>query len=280
MVWRLLLLALALAHVPACAGLHPSRVICGQCEEEDRFVRLQARGDAAGPDRRPLAHPFSLGPEDWRPILQSLRVQSLKEGIPLLPASKGLAIPAFTEEDLAYLSETLAKAFAKAGPDDWVVFALVRRPSDIGPDISEVTTGAWYVEGRHLHLVLANYRFPVTMPAVREQLWDQPLYAYPPFYAVAPQEFHTLQRRSALRQFIAADLPEVLIDYQPLLLARALPRRPRPPEPDAAPVPAPSTSAPPMSVEASLEALKRWRDKGLITEEEYQAKKRQVLERF
>lgn len=280
MGWRLLLLALAVSLAPACAGSAPSRVICGQCEEEDRFVRLHARGDAAGPDRRPLAHPLTLSPEDWRPILRSLRVQSLKEGFPLLPASKSEPIPAFTEEDVAYLSETLAKAFGRAGTDDWVVFALVRRPPDVGTGISEVTTGAWYVEGRQLHLLLVNYRFPVTMPAVRDQLWDQPLYAYPPFYAVAAGDFQTLQRRSALRQFIAADLPEVIIDYQPLLLAGTLPRPPRPPDAQGAGAPPPSPAPAPMSVEESLEALKRWRDKGLITEEEYQAKKRQVLERF
>lgn len=266
----LVVIAMGLA---ACAGGHPSRIICGQCEEDDRFVRLQTRGDAPAPTRRPLAHPFVLAPEDWRPVLASLRVHSLKAGIPLLPAAKGEAAPAFTDAETSYLSETLAKAFARAGPDDWVVFALLRRPGDAGPAISEVTTGAWYVEGTRLHLLLANYRFPLTMAAVRDQLWDQPLYAYPPFYAVAPGPHQTLQQRSILRQLVAADLPEVVIDYRPLLLARSQP--PAPAEAAASPPP-----GPPLSVEESLQALKRWRENGLITEEEYQAKKRQVLERF
>lgn len=270
------LFALSAWLLTACAGGHPSRVICGQCEEEDRFVRLQTRGDAPAPARPPLTHPFVLAPEDWRPILASLRVQSLKAGIPLLPAAKGEAAPAFSEEETAYLSETLAKAFARAGEHDWVVFALLRRPGEAGPAISEATTGAWYVEGAHLHLLLANYRFPLTMAAVRDQLWDQPLYAYPPFYAVAPGPHQTVQRRSILRQLVAADLPEVVIDYRPLLLAGTLPASAGP-----AGTSAPAVSAqPPMSVEESLEALKRWREKGLITDEEYQAKKRQVLERF
>ena len=212
--------------------------------------------------------------QDWRPILSSLHVQSLKEAFPLL-TSKGEPAEAFTTEEVAYLSETLPKAFAKAGPDDWVVFALLRRGSS---EIHEVTSGAWYVEGGHVHLLLANYRFPATMPTVRELLWDQPLYAYPAFYTVAPGEFQSVTRRHGMGdRIVSAGVPDIAIDYKPLLLAQTAQPQGRSKDSDpAAAVPA----RPAASIEESLENLRRWKERGLITEEEYQAKKKDLLGRF
>ena len=188
MRWRpLLFLAFVSCLAQACAGPQPARIVCGQCEEDDRFVRLQARSDAVGPERRPNAHPATMSGQDWTLLLGGVKVQRIEEAFPLL-SSKGAVVEAFTADETAYLSETFAKAFAKAGPDDLVLFALTRKPS---PEVRELTTGACYLEGGRLHLLLANYRFPVTLPGVRELLWDQPLYAYQPFYAVAPGSFQT-----------------------------------------------------------------------------------------
>jgi hypothetical protein len=54
-----------------------------------------------------------------------------------------------------------------------------------------------------------------------------------------------------------------------------------PPTPAAEPAPAPSTPADPGTQLAStLESLAGLRDKGLITPEEYEAKKRDLLERM
>lgn len=233
-------------------------------------MRLQQRDGATDP----AVQPFSLAQQDWRPILSSLHVQSLKEAFPLL-TSKGEPAEAFTQEEVAYLSETLAKAFAKAGPDDWVLFALVRRPSS---DISEITSGAWYVQGGRVHLLLANYRFPATMPSVRALLWDQPLYAYPAFYAVAPGEFQSVTRRHGLEgRIVSSGVPDIAIDFKPLLLAQTSQQRPKGSDPAATAPAKPATST---SVEESLESLKRWKERGLITEEEYQAKKKDLLGRF
>lgn len=259
----------------ACAGPPPARIVCGQCEEDDRFVRLQARNDAGGPDRRPFAHPAQLSRQDWTILLRSLRVQRIEEAFPLL-ASKGTAGEAFTEEEAAYLSETFAKAFAKAGPDDWAVFALTRKAS---PEISELTTGACYLEGERLHLLLANYRYPVTMPGVRRLLWDQPLYAYPPFYAMAAGDFQTVARRHGLQgRLLASGIPDIAIEIKPVLLAAL---GPKPAAPQGQADGGPTDSAPSgLSLEESLALLQRLKDRGLVTEDEYREKKRQLLKRL
>jgi hypothetical protein len=59
---------------------------------------------------------------------------------------------------------------------------------------------------------------------------------------------------------------------------------PAPPAPAPAPTPAPATPTPPASaadqLTATLESLAALRDRGLITAEEYEAKKRDLLERM
>lgn len=45
-------------------------------------------------------------------------------------------------------------------------------------------------------------------------------------------------------------------------------------------IPPPTIVAPPVSIEDRLQMLKRLRDQGLITEEEYSAKKKQLLDQF
>lgn len=275
MSWPTLLLIMGVSYLAqACSGPQPARIVCGQCEEEDRFVRLQARSDAPGPERRSFAHPFTLSQQDWTLLLRSLRMQRIEEAFPLL-ASKGTPAEAFTAEETTYLSETFSKAFAKAGTDDWVLFALTRRSS---PEVSELTTGACYIEGERLHVLLANYRFPVTLPGVRALLWDQPLYAYPPFYAVAPGEFQTLTRRYGLQgRLIASGVPDITIDIKPLLLASLGSK------PAAPPGKADGAQAGPVSgasVEDSLALLQRLKERGLVTEDEYREKKQQLLNRF
>jgi hypothetical protein len=49
---------------------------------------------------------------------------------------------------------------------------------------------------------------------------------------------------------------------------------------DQVPVHPPTSVAPPLSIEDRLQVLKRLQAQGLITEEEYRAKKQQVLDRF
>ncbi len=64
------------------------RIVCGECEEPDRFVRLQGPPSHHPRDRYPhFSHPARLRPEDWVTILRSIHVQ--KQGQMFLePISK------------------------------------------------------------------------------------------------------------------------------------------------------------------------------------------------
>lgn len=266
---------LLLSQIAVGAETTGSRIICGLCEEADRFVRLQDQSEVRrSTDPRQFTHPLVLSPAEWTTILTGLRVQRQAEGL-LLRDPPGPVIPAFTAEEIEYLSTTLSKAFAQAQPHEWVVFGLAR-PNAYR--MTEVTTGGWFVEGPSLHLVLANYRKAVTMPSIRQLLWERPLRrdAGPDYDLVAGRHQVIVRDSSVLTNLFSSAPSELSMTYQAVLLSE--------PVEAIAPQELPASSsdrAPgPASIEDRLRVLQRLHTQGLITEEEYRTKKQQILERF
>lgn len=244
------------------------------------MVRLQPGSPSAGKESPQFTHPMTLSPEDWRLILKSIHVQK-QEPLLLFFTTKGPEEPAFTEDEIDYLSVTLSRVFANARPDERVVFALVRRQS---ADLSEVTSGSWFVSGQSLHLVLANYRFAITMPTVRELLWQDPMWTQAgASYDLVPGTYQTVVREEVFsRRLLTSTLPSLSIEYTQLLLAESLssPAVQKSPSPELLPAQPNKASSSNLSLEERLQILKRLRDQGLITEEEYRTKKQQLLNRF
>lgn len=277
---KMLIVPLLLVAAASLGTAPVTRVACGLCEQPDRFVRLQTvTTDSRPAGSQRFTHPFALSPEDWKSILTELHVQRQAEGL-LLPVP-GPVVPAFTEEEVSYLSATLSKAFAQAQPNEWVVFGLSRATPE---GLTELTTGGGYVEGPSLHVVLANYRKVVSMPSTRQLLWERPLRPDAgPAYDLVAGNHQTIVRDSGFVSSLLSSTPsELTIAYQALLLG----------EPVAAsgsqetsamnqsPAHSPRIFPPPTSIEERLQILKRLQAQGLITEEEYRAKKQQLLDRF
>ena len=185
--------------------------------------------------------------------------------------------PAFSPEQVVYLSRGLQKAFSRAHPDEFVVFGFSQTRSS---QLIELTTGGWFVEGQRLHLILANYRHSVSMKNIRDELWQDPLHSNSsPSYQIFPGPNQTLGREKGLAGFLSTDAPELLISYKAVLEMK--------PSPPAilAPVGSPSVVPPPAprvepSLEERLRVLKKLREQGLITEDEYRDKKKQLLDCF
>lgn len=212
-------------------------------------------------------------------ILKSIRVQSEAQQIPFL-TTKGPATEAFNEEEATYLSETLSKAFAHAQPQDWIIFE-VTRPRQHG--LTEVTSGGWFVEGPQLHLVLANYRNVVSAPSVRDLLSLDPLRPNGgPFYDLVPGLHQTMvQRAGSTGELLSSAPSELAIAYKSLLLGEPVPSRKAQPGPAPAQAEAQPDRVPPrLSIEERLQTLKRLREQGLITEEEFRDKKKNLLDQF
>lgn len=251
----------------ACSGLAPtSHMPCFSCDDQ-RLVRIVPLTQV--PDqKRLLHHPFGLQREDWETLLRAVKVRSIHR--PLLGASyRGDTEPAFSEEEVGYLGESLPRAFKQASAQEQVVFALAR-PSEAGLD--QVTSGVWFVEDSRIHLRMANCRIAVTMPSIRKQIWKDPLFAQAgAFYEFVPGEGQVITHanRDSGNPF-RADPDELVIEYQGAVGSTPVPVSS---PPSAQPVPA-------RSLEEQLSLLKRLREQGLITEEDYLTKKQQLLDRL
>jgi len=265
----------------ACQG--PERSARPAHEEQERFVRLDARaGDPSPEGTARFAHPVRLSSAEWARILAGIRIQLRKDSV-LFTRALEPPTEAFAPDEIAYLGRMLSETFARARPDEWVVFGMSRvLPSGL----NEITTGGWFAEGARLHLLLANYRHSVTRTVVRERLWKEPLRAVTePFYDVVQDERYTVMKGTGLLSALSSGSgPEIVIEYRALL--GASPAAARPPAVEktipvekVAPVPD-AGALPGGAVEERLRMLKRLREQGLITDEEYREKKKEVLGSF
>jgi hypothetical protein len=265
----------------ACQG--PERSARPAHEEQERFVRLDVRADDPRPEGAArFAHPVLLSAAEWARILAGIRIQPRKDSV-LFTRALEPPTEAFAPDEIVYLSRALSETFAKAKSDEWVVFGMSRvLPSGL----NEITTGGWFAEGTRLHLLLANYRHSVTRTAVRERLWKEPLRAVAvPFYDVVQDERHTVVKGTGLLSGLSSGSgPEIVIEYRALLGAPPAAGRPLAAEktiPVEKVAPAPDMGTrPAAAVEERLRMLKRLREQGLITDEEYREKKKEVLGSF
>lgn len=252
-----------------------TRVACDQCDEATRFVRLQQVADErrSVPPRQ-VAHPFVLSSEAWTSLLKGLQVQRQAEGL-LFHDPPGPVLPAFTPEEIEYLSVTLSQAFGQAQPQEMVVFGISRLNTY---NMMEITTGGWFLEGDALHLILANYRKAVTMPSTRQLLWERPLRPDAgPHYDLIAGQHQTLMRDTGGWSGLFSPAPsELSISYQEALpgepVDSVFPQQNRPSSPDGVP--------PALLLEERLRTLKQLHDQGLISDDDYRVKKQQLLDRL
>ena len=232
-------------------------------EEEHRYVRFQARyGEGQDGVALKFAHPVVLSETEWGHLLSNIIVQEQKK---FLAPGAALSAPrsAFDEDERRYLAKHLAEGFQKARPDEWVVFFL-SRPRE--PGVAEIDSGGFFIERERLHLIVANYRQPVSMAFIREQIWNDPLRpAGDSFYDVIAQDHQTLQtaRRKDLTQSLLKQVSDLSIDYTAQLHS------------DGG-----DGTAVGGSIEDRLRMLKRLREQGLISEEQFRNKQERLLERL
>lgn len=251
------------------------RPACGQCEEPDRFVRVQdLSAEVRTGASQSFAHPFVLSPEEWTSLLRQLSVQRQAQGL-FGWDPPGPVIPAFTAEEITYLSATLSKVFAHALPHEWVVFGL-SRPTSQG--ITRITTGGWFLEGGELHFVLANYRKAVTMQSIRDALWANPVRSDEGTdYAAVAGPHQSIVRVSRLSsRFFAPSPSELAISYQAALSGTSSEGSGS----SFSPPSSPNVGSTPVTVEERLRLLKQLQAQGLITEDDYRTKKQQILDHF
>ena len=242
-------------------------------DEETRYVQLDARY-GTGQDGMALrfAHPVTSREQEWVRVLGQISVKPRKKFLSFVGTQES-PTPAFNEMDSRYLAKYLGEAFARARPDEWVVFYL-SQPREAG--VTEVSSGGFFVEEGRLHLVLSNYRQPVSMPYIRQRMWDAPLRpAGDIFYELVAHSGQTvgIERRPDLTQSLWKEVL-VLAWNQSVLSAKAWDT--------VAPGSIESGKKPGREeiadVEDQLRTLRRFFEEGLITEEDYRRKRWKLLE--
>ena len=254
----------------SCQGLEqsPRRKFdaCVNCGKPKQFARSHGLG-SSDQGKINFAHPLILSAEDWARILEAIHIKSENPAL-LFFSTKGAVTQAFSPDEIDYLSKVLSKAFAQIQPNKLVVFGLSKiRPQDQ----TEVTTGGWFAEGTHLHLLLANYKLPVAKPDVTELLWRDPLYNNAPqYYNLVPGEYQTLRTAGKLLgSAMKSDIPNLSIEYKSFLAK---------PAEKSSPMAAPAVNKQDTSIEQRLRTLQRLKENGLITEEDFLEKKKKLLE--
>jgi len=249
-----------------CSTMPPEPPVpCVACDEQ-RVVRVVPLGATQTHQQEDqVRQPLRVTPEEWGSILRSVRVRSLHN--PLLgPAYRGDTERLFHDEEVRDLAALLHPAFQQARAQEQVVFALAR-PSETG--VTQVTSGAWFVEAGHLHLRLANCLVAVTMPSIKRHIWKNPLFAAGSDYELVPGEQQALVTKSDGGSLFHPDPVELVInDFG---------HREVPTKTNADEMPTSPSSA---SLEERLRILKRLHEQGMITEDDYRTKKQQLLDRL
>lgn len=244
-------------------------------EDAARAVLLEARyGYGQEGEAFRFSHPLVLTEAQWHHLLGNVRIQPRNWIIQVGARDDGPG-PAFREEERAYLAEHLATAFARSRPDEWVLFSLSRTAES---SLKEITSGGFFVEGSRLHLVLANYRLPVSMPYVAEQIRRDPLRpsgdTYFDLVAGAHQKVRTRHDWRLTKPLLEHPM-ELVSDWRAMLQG---PRQDRGSS-DGGTTPG-SGELVESEAERKFRTLDRLLQEGLITEEEYARERQEVLDDF
>jgi hypothetical protein len=223
-------------------------------------------------------HPARLEPEWLRQQLAVVRV-----------TARGANQPLFGADELAELIEPLAQAFSVAGPgDDLLLLSTSRRNEGLLIQPSGITARL-FVQAGALHLIVNDARRDFVSEYRATQI--EPRFTFGSRQAAgtaALQSSAATSRRGdwlvvPLSASVAAPAAPAAPAMAPAAAAAAV----------AAPAAAPAAPAAPVApaaaprnrdaafaeeIEQRLVTLKRLRDRGLITEQEYEQKRREILQ--
>ena len=261
MQWKKTTVLLILAGTAFALTWGKKSKIIYQAADSNNYVQVVETRKETGP----FEHPADLPPARLEPAL--LQVQYLKPGWFGFGKKSAQPVAAFPPDDAAALSQYLSQALAQAGPDQWVDFSwkVTLRKSEGSIFVNFVVhDGVVFIQNGKLNLAFRNLGYQQILETDLRSRQD-PIRTYVGEYdLVLPPN---------------AEWPAQALDAQGQLKRRnwiAFPvaaltdAKPKPPE-------APAPAAPERSVEDRLRELKNLLDQGLITPQDYEHKKQEIL---
>lgn len=222
-----------------------------------------------GKDKQPVdkgyQHPLSLSVQEIHRLLRSIQIKS-QSGIfrRILSGPRPDVEPAFTDEEVGRMSPGISRALAAATPADRVAFRLKHPRGIFTPGL---TTGILYAKDDRLEFILGNYWYlpPPATESPYTQVEDPLDIKNGQTVILISGPFQKLQQSDRTR----LKNRWLIVDYKGLLAS------PSEQEPQQSPTPAGG-----VGIEEKLKILKNLLDQGLITEEEFQGKKKELLNQF
>ena len=229
-------------------------------------IRLVPRESGASPNQ----HPLQIEPETLRQQLAQLRFES-RQGSQAL----------FAADELGELTEPLAQALSNAGPDDDVLLlSTSRRGAGLLAQPLGVTARL-FAQGGALQVIVNDAR----LEFVNNYLGSHkpPEFTFGSRNRPSQANLRSASATSRRPDWLALPLTASAAPMVPAAAAVAAPAAvaPAAPAPAAAPVAPPPRPRDPGfadEIEQRLLTLKRLRERGLISEEEYQQKRREILQ--
>jgi hypothetical protein len=230
------------------------------------FTAVQRAEREAG--ATPNQQPVTIAPETLRQLLAPVRLVVGKSNVAL-----------FHPDELGDLIEPLSEALSVAGPgDDLLLLSTHRR----GEGLLRAPTGLTarvFVEGDALNLIAHDARRDFVNAYIGSRI--------PPTFTfgsrTATGTVTLLDPGATLRRADWVAIPLQRVAAAPVATpapAAVMPAAAPVPQAAPAPAPAPRTTMPASAdeIEQRLLTLKRLRERGLISEEEYQQKRREILQ--
>ncbi len=249
----------------SCAGnAHLRRVVH---QAPDFLVELDQLKIAASPDfPTPYDHPFTISPSALQDVLQSLEVVPGGGFLKTLFSGKAKQLSIFDSKDITLVATQLSKALSKASSGEKVHF-YYSVPKDSSKVL--VSSGVLVFKDKRLHLRLNYYRIPMRkgskMRTAEQGIPRSEKGRYS--FTLFEDELRRHRRYKNSFGFDSTDEHWLVIDYQGIAAAALLP-------------PAPVFTIPTKTLEERLRTLRRFKEEGLITEEEYRKKKASLLKEF
>jgi hypothetical protein len=257
------------------------RVVHMQYQGRYSFVRIETREPGAALNRHPVA----------------IDTPTLRKLLALVQWDGGRVEPLFTDKELDEIAAPLAAALARATPEQDVSFAVSDKHGFLGAFANaEVTTARVFHSQDRLNLIfgLARRDFESQFRA------SGYLIAFEPGKRAAAVDRHiklrigaggtqprpdwiALDPRAALAAAPTqpaapvAPTPAAAVTIAPQPPAAATPAAPMPPPAASSPAPASGTDAIYRKVADRLKALEKLRDEKLISEQEYQERRKAIL---
>ena len=251
--------------LPACS----TRPIVSQMIVDDaaRMVRVDVTYRTGQVEH---SHPADISPQVLNQAFQSVLVEPSS----ILPVSFGRRdseTEAFSHVNREFLASHASQALSRATPLEEVVFFWV---NSRGNPIREITSGSLYVQDGELHVVFANYHQTTSSQGDVERARQNPLEVLgQPLYHVVPGPGGRLASESTWERWFSQPRQHSIIPLSQVSLP-VVDREERNSEPSRAP------QATPTSLREKLQELQTLQEEGLISEEEYQGKRRELLDRF